>query len=126
MQNATSIILGGTYRKVLVTQAVVVLGFAALALVWQGQIAAVSALFGGLIIIVGNLAYAFIARPSKVKAQSGNQVLLRHVLAEVAKILFVLGLMLFAFSAGKFDAVWLIAAVGVALLGHGLSLLLSK
>lgn len=126
MLEANSGIFGSAYRKVLVTQSVVVLIFAALAWVWQGQVAGISALFGGLIIVVGNLAYAFVARPSTVTAKSGNQVLLRHVLAELAKILFVLGLMLFAFSSGKFDAVWLIAALGVALLGHGLSLLLSK
>lgn len=119
-------ILGNAYRRVLTVQVIVVVVFALIALFWHGQFASVSALSGGFIIIAGNLAYAMVARPSKVDAKSGNQVLLRHVLAELAKILFVVGLMSAAFVSDMFDAVWLIAALGVALLGHGLSLLLSK
>lgn len=123
MQHA---ILGNAYRKVLTIQVIVVVAFALIALIWSGQFASVSAVSGGFIIIAGNLAYAIVARSSKVDAKSGNQVLLRHVLAELAKIVIVVGLMSGAFVSGKFDAVWLVAALGVALLGHGLSLLLSK
>lgn len=112
--------------KVAAVQVVLVAVFAFIALIWQGQLAGLSAVCGGAIIVLGNLAYAVIARPHKVRHVSSNQVLMRHVLAEVAKILIVLALMLGAFTVNKFDAVWLIAAVGVALLGHGLSLLIVK
>jgi F0F1-type ATP synthase assembly protein I len=119
-------LLGGTYRNVLLLQASVVALFALLALFWRGEVAAWSALMGGVVIVAGNLVYAIVARPSKVTAKAGSEVLLRHVLAELAKVLFVLGLMLVAFSSGKFDAVWVLAAMGIALLGHVLSLFLFK
>jgi F0F1-type ATP synthase assembly protein I len=118
--------LNPTALKVVVVQVILVVTFALVALIWKGQLAGLSALCGGLVVVLGNLAYAFVARPPKVSRVSGNQVLVRHVLAEVAKILITLSLLLGAFASNKFDAVWLIAAVGVALLGHALSLLIVK
>jgi ATP synthase protein I len=118
--------LNPTALKVITVQVVLTAVFTVVVLVLQGQLAGFSALCGGLVIVLGNLAYAFIARPHKVNAVSGNQVLMRHVLAEVAKILIALSSLFGAFASNKFEAVWLIAAVGVALLGHGLSLLIVK
>lgn len=126
MHKLFTAILNASALNVVTIQVVLAVIFAAIGFVWQGQLAGLSAVCGGLIIVLGNLAYAFIARPSKVRHISGNQVLMRHVLAEVAKILIVMSLMLGAFTANMFDAVWLIAAVGIALLGHGLSLLIVK
>lgn len=115
-----------TYRNVILLQAILVTLFSVFALLWQGQTAGLSALCGGFVIWAGNLAYVIIARPSKVSSVSGNQVLMRHMLAETAKILIVLSLMLGAFTSARFDAVWLLAALAVALIGHGLSLMLLK
>jgi F0F1-type ATP synthase assembly protein I len=123
MQSAT---LKLTYRNIIALQAVVIVFFSLIAFLWQGKIAGLSALCGGFMIWAGNLAYVVIARPSKVSAVSGNQVLMRHMLAETAKILIVLSLMLGAFTSARFDAVWLLAALIVALIGHGLSLMLLK
>lgn len=119
-------ILNPSALKVIIVQTILAATFAIVALVWKGQLAGLSALCGGVVVVLGNMAYGFIARPQKVSRVSGNQVLLRHVLAEIAKILITLSLLLGAFALNKFDALWLIAAVGVALLGHGLSLLIVK
>ena len=118
--------LNPTVIKVAGVQVVLATTFAAIALIWQGSVAGLSAICGGAIIVLGNIAYAFIARPNTVRHVSSNHALMRHVLAEVAKVLIVLALMLGAFTANKLDAVWLIAAVGVALFGHALSLLIVK
>ncbi len=114
--------LGGSYQKVLILQAIGTLMFALGTLVLGGQQMAMSVLAGGTIIMVGNLAYAWIARPSRVFAKSGNEVLLRHVLAQIAKLVMILGLMLGAFTSGWFQTGWLLVAMGVALLGHWVSL----
>jgi F0F1-type ATP synthase assembly protein I len=126
VQLLRSAILNPIAFKVVVVQTILVVMFALFALVWQGQQPSLSAFCGGLTVVLGNIAYAFVARPHKVSRVSGNQVLVRHVLAEVAKILITLSLLLGAFGSNKFDAVWLIAAVGVALLGHAMSLLIVK
>jgi len=77
---------------------------------------AVSALVGGGMVVLGNLAYAFLARPSTVSAKPGRTVLMRHVWAEAVKILTVLVLLFTAFSSGVFSAGWLVAAMVAALL----------
>lgn len=115
--------LGGPYRKVLILQAI---GTALLALVTftlLGQLVAVSALLGGASIMVGNLVYAFIARPVTVTAKPGGEVLLRHALAQLAKLIIVLFLMLAAFASGALAPGWFLVAMGVALACHWLSLL---
>ncbi len=119
-------VLNPVALSVIAIQVALIAAFSMILFVWQGELASLSAIFGGFVIVLGNLAYAFIARPHKVNVVSGNQALMRHVLAEVAKILIAMSLLLGAFASNKFDAVWLIAAVGVALLGHGLSLLIVK
>ncbi len=108
--------LDNAYQKVLTLQAISSVLCAVLAVVMDGQMAAVSALFGGGAVVVGNLVYAFLARRSTVYAKSGGTVLLRHVLAEIAKILMVLGLMFSAFVSGAFVAGWLVAAMVAALM----------
>ncbi len=108
--------LDNAYRKVLMLQAAGSVFCAVLAAAIDGQWAAVSALFGGGAVVVGNLVYAFLARPSAVYAKSGGTVLLRHVLAEIAKILIVLGLVFGAFVSGAFVAGWLVAAMVAALM----------
>jgi len=123
LENVESRFLGAPYRKVLILQACGAILAAASGLLFSGLVAAVSALVGAGAVVLGNLAYAFIARPSRVNARPASAVLLVHVLAQSAKLFLVLSVMLVAFASGKAAAGWLIAGAGVALLAHWLSLL---
>ena len=114
------------YRKVLILQVVCTLVFALIATVFAGTGAAWSVLVGGAVILLGNLAYAFVARPSRIAAKSGSTVLLTHIWAQLAKLGLIFCLMLAALASGKLAAGWFVAAIGVALLGHGLSLFFLK
>jgi F0F1-type ATP synthase assembly protein I len=113
-------------RRVLMFQVASVALVSSVALASSGQAAAISALVGGGAVIAGNLAYAMIARPSRVKAKSGAAVLMVHVAAQAAKTVLVLLSLLAAFASGKFAAGSLIIGTGVALLAHWLSLLFHR
>lgn len=116
--------LGRLYQKVIFVQ-IGLLGMVALAAaVFAGGLAALSALAGGISVVGGSLAYAALARKSKVSAVSAGKVLRRHAFAEAAKWLVVLGLLLGALNSGWFIATWLVAAMCVALLGHWFVLLI--
>lgn len=117
---------GDAYKKVMLTQAVLVLGLCIIAIVASGQVAALSALVGGCAVLMGTAAYAWLVRKSRVTGTSGKVVLFRHLLAEFAKIAVVLGVMFSAFASGQFVAVWLVAAMVVALMGHWLSVFLIR
>jgi F0F1-type ATP synthase assembly protein I len=123
MQHA---VLGSPYRKVLMLQAIATLALAGLALLLAGELPAVSALVGGLTIMAGNLAYAFIARPSRTSAKAGSAVLLTHVLAQLTKLGLILILMIAAFASGRVMHGWLIIGLAVALAAHWFSLVLTK
>jgi hypothetical protein len=114
---------GDAIWKVIVFQTVAALVLSSAALVLLDKLTARSALAGATIIIAGNLSYAWIARQSKVVAKPGGEVLLRHVLAQIAKLLIIFGLMLGAFTSNWFQAGWLVASMGTALLVHWVSLL---
>ena len=118
--------LGQTYLKVIFSQALLTAATVTVALVASGQAAAVSGLAGGVAVLFGSLAYAALARESKVSAVSAGRVLGRHLLAEAAKVLVVLTLMFAALASGWFVAGWLLAAMGVTLLGHWLALLIIR
>lgn len=118
--------LGQTYQKVIFLQALLVAIVVPIAWFFAGETAAMSALVGGAAVLTGSLAYAWLARESRVSAVSAGRVLARHLLAEVVKILVVLVVMAAALASGWFAAVWLIAAMGVALLGHLLALLIIR
>lgn len=113
-------------RRVLMFQVASVALVSSVALANSGQVAAISALVGGGAVIAGNLAYAMIARPSRVKAKSGAAVLMVHVAAQAAKTVLVLLSLLAAFASGKFAAGSLIIGTGVALLAHWLSFLFHR
>jgi hypothetical protein len=118
--------LGRLYQKVIFVQ-LGLSGFAVLAAaVFAGGLAALSALAGGVSVVVGSLAYAVLARKSKVSAVSAGKVLRRHAVAEAAKWLVVLGLLFGALNSGWFIATWLVAAMCVALLGHWLVFLIIR
>ena len=118
--------LGQTYQKVIFAQVLLAAVTVAVALVAGGQAAAVSGLTGGVAVLTGSVAYAVLARESKVSAVSAGRVLGRHLLAEAAKVLVVLTLMFAALASGWFVAGWLLAAMGVTLLGHWLALLIIR
>lgn len=118
--------LGRIYQKVIFAQALLAAVTAIVALISGGQAAAVSALTGGAAVLVGSLAYAVLARLSKVSAVSGGRVLGRHLLAEAAKVSLVLILTFAALASGWFVAGWVLAAMGVTLLGHWLALLIIR
>ena len=123
LENVEIRFLGAPYRKVLILQAIGAIFAAAGGLLFSGLVASVSALVGAGAVFLGNLAYAFVARPSRVNAKSASAVLLVHVLAQSAKLFLVLSVMLVALTSGKAAAGWLIAGAGVAILAHWLSLL---
>jgi F0F1-type ATP synthase assembly protein I len=120
----TAHIVGNAVQKVLLVQAISTIVFALGAFVSAGSSQSVSVLAGGGMVLVANLAYAWVARPSRMRARGGNAVLAQHVLAELAKLVLLFGLLAVAFASGAFAAGWLIAAIGVALIGHWLSMLL--
>jgi F0F1-type ATP synthase assembly protein I len=116
-------LIGLAYRRVLILQAAAVLLIVASAVLFAGRVAAASALIGGGAVLAGSLAYAIVARPAKVFAVSGKRVLLRHVLAEVAKLTIALGCVFAAFASRSFDGGWLLVGMGGALFGHWAALL---
>lgn len=118
--------LAQLYRKVIIAQALLVLLVATAAFFVEGQRAFLSALMGGAAALAGSFVYSVVARESKVKAASGRQALCRHVLAEVTKIVVVFTLVLGALASGGFSAGWLVAAMGVVLLGHWLAVLIIR
>ncbi len=118
--------LGQTYRKVLLLHVFLMAITTMAALLVAGGLAAMSALIGGATVLFGSATYALVARESKVTAVSAGRVLGRHLFAEVAKMLVMLGLLLVSLASGLFVAGWLVAAAGVALLGHWLALLIIR
>jgi F0F1-type ATP synthase assembly protein I len=118
--------LGQTYRKVIFSQAILTALLSVAALVIAGAMPALSALIGGAAVIVGSIAYAALARESKVSMVSAGRVLTRHLMAEAAKVLLVLTLVFASLASGWFVAGWLIAAMAVALLGQWLALLIIR
>lgn len=118
--------LAQLYRKVIFFQALLILLATIAAIFIDGQQAALSAFVGGAAVLIGSLNYSVLARESKVVAVSGKRVFGRHVLAEIAKIMTVLLLIMGAFLSGWFAAGWLFAAMVVTLLGHWLIVLIIR
>ena len=118
--------LGRLYQKVIFLQALLALIFAGVAIVVGGQVAFTSALTGGVAVLISSLVYAALARESKVSATSAGNVLGRHMLAEVAKIIVMLILLWCALASGGFIVGWLVAAMGVTLLGHWLAVFIIR
>lgn len=119
-------ILDNTVLKVLSLQSLATMIAMLLVLVIGGKNAAVSVLMGGVAVLAGNLAYAFLARASVLYAKPGKVVLLRHVLAEIAKIVIVLALVFGALASGGFAPGWVVAGMAVALMCQWLVWLLQK
>jgi F0F1-type ATP synthase assembly protein I len=117
--------LSQLYRKVLLTQAVSVL-MLVVAATFASTEAAVSALMGGIAVVLGGLIYSALARQSKTTARSGARIFARHVVAEIAKIAVVVMIALGALASGWFLAGWLVAGMVVALLGHGLAVFIIR
>jgi F0F1-type ATP synthase assembly protein I len=118
--------LGQTYQKVIFSQVLLATLTIVVALITSGLAAGVSGFIGSAAVLAGSLIYAVVARESKVSAVSAGRVLSRHLLAEAAKILAVLLIVLMALASGWFVAAWLLAAMGVTLLGHWLALLIIR
>jgi F0F1-type ATP synthase assembly protein I len=118
--------LGRTYQKVILAQTLLAALTIIVALLASGQAAAVSGVAGAIAVLTGSLVYAALARESKVSAVSAGRVLGRHLLAEAVKVLVVLTIVLAALASGWFVAGWLLAAMGVTLLGHWLALLIIR
>jgi len=106
------------YQKVIFVQIGLTGMVVVAAAVFEGSSAALSAMVGGMSVVIGSLVYAVLARKSKVSAVSAGTVMRRHAFAEAAKWLVVLGLLLGALTSGWFIATWLVAAMCVAPLGH--------
>ncbi|MBL8513981.1 MAG: ATP synthase subunit I [Betaproteobacteria bacterium] len=117
--------LATTYRKVLSVQGALILICAVASLV-QGTQGAVSVLCGGAAVLAGNLVYFAVAREKSVSAKPAGRVLGRHLFAEVAKLLTILVILLVALASGALGPLWVLAGMGVALMGHWLALLIIK
>ncbi len=118
--------LGRIYQKVVFFQAVLALSIALPVLLFIGSLEALSVLAGAAAVVLGGLVYAALARETKVTAVSAGRVFSRHLMAEGAKILVVLALIVSALGSGWFAAGWLVAAMCVTLIGHGLAVLIIK
>lgn len=118
--------LGRIYQKVIFFQAVLALFIALLVLLFIGLLEALSVLAGAAAVVFGGLVYAVLARETKVTAVSVGRVFSRHLIAEGAKILVVIALFGSALGSGWFAAGWLVAAMCVTLIGHGLAVLIIK
>ena len=118
--------LSSLYRKVISVQAILGAAVVLIAIVFDGNLAALSAFIGAISVVAGSMAYAVLARKSKVVAVSAGHVIRRHALAEVAKWMVVLVVVFGALSSGWFAATWLVAAMCVALLGHWLVFLIIR
>ncbi|MBL8519559.1 MAG: ATP synthase subunit I [Betaproteobacteria bacterium] len=117
--------LATTYWKVLGVQGVLVLLIAGGALIW-GPAAATSVLAGGAAVLAGNVVYFSLARESRLKARPAGRVLGRHLFAEAAKLVTITVILLLVLACGWFVPLWVLAAMGVALMGHWLALLIIK
>jgi len=113
-----TLVISAVFQRVLIVQTSAVLLASGVILASVGTLPAGSALIGGGAVLAGNLAYALVARPAKVFAVSGKRVLLRHMLAEVAKLCIAMSLMFAAFASQAFDGGWLLVGTGVALVAH--------
>jgi F0F1-type ATP synthase assembly protein I len=118
--------LGRLYQKVILVQAGLALLVVLAAAIFEGKLAALSALVGGVSVVTASFVYAALARKSQVSQVSAGKVLCRHAFAEAAKWLVVLGLLFGALNSGWFIATWLVAATCVALLGHWLVFLIIR
>ncbi len=114
------------YQKVIFLQAMLVLLMIVIAAVIEGQVAAISALSGGVAVLISTFVYAALASESKVSAISASNVLRRHITAEAAKVVVVLMLLLCALASGWFIAGWLVATMVVALSGHWLAVFIIR
>jgi F0F1-type ATP synthase assembly protein I len=112
--------------KAVLLQVAVSVPVVLLAWMLSGSHAALSAVMGGLAVVLGGAAYGLLARESRVTAVGAGAVLRKHVFAEVIKVVVVAGVMLFAFASGWFVPVWLMVAMVVALLGHWLLVFLIR
>lgn len=114
------------YQKVTFLQALLVLLMIVIAVVIDGQVAAISALSGGVAVLTSSFVYAALASESEVSAISAGNVLRRHIVAEVAKVVVVLMLLLCALASGWFVAGWLVVTMVVALSGHWLAVFIIR
>jgi F0F1-type ATP synthase assembly protein I len=118
--------LSRLYLKAVLLQVAVSVPVVLLAWMLSGPHAALSAVVGGMAVVLGGAAYGLLARESRVTAVGAGAVLRKHVFAEVIKVVVVAGVMLVAFASGWFAPVWLMVAMVVALLGHWLLVFLIR
>lgn len=120
------VFLGDIFRKVLVLQSALTGVVAVIAWLSSGWWEAGSAVTGGAIVMLSSLAYAWVVRPRGVSVRSGNAVLMQHLMAELAKLVLLLGLMVAAFASQRFAAGWLVSGLACAVAGHWLAMLVYK
>lgn len=118
--------LNRLYIKAILLQIGVAIPLVLIAWLLVDKTAALSAAVGGLSVVCGSVVYAALARESTLTARPAGSVLRRHLLAEVSKVLVVLGVLFGAFASGWFVPVWLVGAMVVALIGHWLLVFLIR
>jgi hypothetical protein len=95
----------------------------------------VSALVGAAAVLSGNACYILwetrgavvgIAGRGGSKKRLGGSIFWRHLMAEVLKIAVIAALLLVALASGRFDALWVVIAASVVIVGHGLAFLIIR
>ncbi len=94
-----------------------------------------SALVGAVAVLSGNACYILwetrgavvgVVGRGKARKRLGGSILGRHLIAEVLKIAVIAGLLLAALASGRFDALWVVIAASVVIVGHGLAFLIIR
>jgi F0F1-type ATP synthase assembly protein I len=113
-----------SYFKVILLQVLLTLCFAIPLVFFGGKLAALSALTGGAIAVVGSLIHARIAL---MATESANMVLLAHFGGEIAKVLATVVMFCAVLLLMKWIVLgWLLVAFAIALAGYWIALLLIK
>jgi hypothetical protein len=122
------------YAKVFMLQCAIAVALVLILLPFDLNLSA-SALVGAIAVLSGNACYILwetrgvvvgIAGKNSVKKRLGGAILGHHLMAEVLKIAVIAALLLVALASGRFDALWVVIAASVVIVGHGLAFLIIR
>jgi hypothetical protein len=122
------------YAKVFLLQCAIAVALVLILLPFGLNFSA-SALAGAVAVLIGNACYILwetrgavvgIAGRGVRKKRLGGSIFWRHLMAEVLKIAVIAVLLLVALASGRFDALWVVIAASVVIVGHGLAFLIIR
>ncbi len=118
--------LAQIYLKVFLLQGAIAV-LLALVLLPFGLNFSLSAIAGAASVLIGNACYMLVetralsgglGNKAQAKKRLGGRVFGRHLFAELLKIVVIAGLLGLAFASGWFNALWLVIAASVVIIGH--------